>query len=226
MLLHTYPKVPAMTYGGPIVPPDDPSPESIKLAESLVLLEFIADIATPGTLLPTDPVLRAKARFFIDAVANTIGKTYGAVIFRGEPAEKVLNSIEKIQSLLPPEGYAIGPQFTIADAAVTPFFARLEVIFEEDIGAFDAGVGLKTLEILNTDPKFARYRRYLADLKARESFKKTFDRVRVHCLNCLAVSLSYHRSHFGPAGLRGLPLSVPKDKHKLRCNLYDDREIV
>ncbi|KAG5351784.1 IN2-1 like protein [Termitomyces sp. T112] len=169
-------KVPAITYGGPIVPPDNPSPESTKLAESLVLLEFIADIAEPGTLLPTDPVLRAKARFFIDTVATTIGTTYGAFVFRAESAEKVLTSIEKIQSLLPPEGYAIGPRFTIADAAVAPFFARLEVVLEEDIGAFDVGVGPKTLKILNTDPKFARYRKYFADIKARESFKKTFDR--------------------------------------------------
>ncbi|KAG6880625.1 hypothetical protein C0995_005370, partial [Termitomyces sp. Mi166 len=53
-------KVPAITYGGPIVPPDNPSPESTKLAESLVLLEFIADLSKPGNLLPTDPVLRAK----------------------------------------------------------------------------------------------------------------------------------------------------------------------
>ncbi|KAG6805318.1 hypothetical protein H0H93_005077, partial [Arthromyces matolae] len=42
-------KVPAIAYGGPAVAPDDPSPESTKLAESLVLLEFIADLSTPGT---------------------------------------------------------------------------------------------------------------------------------------------------------------------------------
>ncbi|KAG6843460.1 hypothetical protein H0H93_000918, partial [Arthromyces matolae] len=132
-------KVPAIAYGGPVVAPDDPSPESTKLAESLVLLEFIADLSTPGTLLPTDPVLRAKVRFFIHTVTNTIESTFLAVVLRGEPVEKVLESIEKIQSLLPNEGYAIGSQFTIADAAVAPFLARLEVILAEGIGAFDAG---------------------------------------------------------------------------------------
>ncbi|KAG6820214.1 hypothetical protein H0H93_003868 [Arthromyces matolae] len=176
-------KVPAIAYGGPAVAPDDPSPESTKLAESLVLLEFIADLAKPGTLLPTDPVLRAKVRFFIDTVSNTIGSTFGAVFFRGEPIEKLLESFEKIQSLLPAEGYAIGSQFTIADAAVAPFFARVEVILAEDAGSFDAGVGPKTLEVLNQDPKFERYRRYFADIKARESFQKTFDRVACTGLN-------------------------------------------
>ncbi|KAG6899649.1 hypothetical protein C0993_008329 [Termitomyces sp. T159_Od127] len=187
-------KVPAITYGGPIVPPDNPSPESIKIAESLVILEFIADISKPGTLLPTDPVLRAKARFFIDTVSNTIGTTFVAVTLRGEPMEKVLASVEKIQSLLPPEGYAVGPEFTIADAAVVPFFARLELILEEDIGAFDVGVGPKTLQILNTDPKFARFRKYFAAIKARESFKKTFDRALAASPSINAVLLW----HFNP----------------------------
>ncbi|KAG6884106.1 hypothetical protein C0992_006989, partial [Termitomyces sp. T32_za158] len=104
--LSIFPKVPAITYGGPIVPPENPSPESIKLAKSLVLLEFFADISKPDTLLPTDPVLRAKARFFIDTVSNTIGMMFVAVTIRGIPIEKVLTSIEKIQSLLPPEGFA------------------------------------------------------------------------------------------------------------------------
>ncbi|KAG6853414.1 hypothetical protein C0991_004582 [Blastosporella zonata] len=166
-------KVPAIAYGGPIVSPDEPSPESEKLAESLVLLEFIADIS--GKLLPTDPVLRAKARFFIDAVSNTIQSSFGAVVVRGESVEKVLTAVEKIQSLLPAEGFAVGPDFTIADAALIPFLARLEIILKHDLGAFDEGTGPKALETLTTDVKFARYRKYFADIKARESFHKTFD---------------------------------------------------
>ncbi|KAH7925069.1 hypothetical protein BV22DRAFT_465355 [Leucogyrophana mollusca] len=53
-------KVPAITYGGPDVPPEDPSPLSEKLAESAVVLEFVADIYPESGLLPKDPVLRAK----------------------------------------------------------------------------------------------------------------------------------------------------------------------
>ncbi|KAG6833972.1 hypothetical protein H0H93_012857, partial [Arthromyces matolae] len=168
-------KVPALTYGGPIVDPTSPSNESAKLAESLVIIEFIADIS--GKLLPSDPVQRAKARFFISTVTDTIVSTFPLVAVPG-PASltKILDSIEKIQSILPAEGFAIGDEFTIADIAVAPFFARLELVLEGDLGAFEEGAGPKTLEILNNDDKFVRYRKYFADIKARESFRTTFDR--------------------------------------------------
>ncbi|KAG6871332.1 hypothetical protein C0995_005968 [Termitomyces sp. Mi166 len=169
-------KVPTIAYGGPIVPPNEPSPESTKLSESLILVEFIADLSAPGKLLPTDPILRAKVRFFIDTVANTIGSSFGAVAMRGEPTQRILDAVEKIQSLLPAEGYAVGKEFTIADIAVTPFFARCEVFLEYEIGLFEEGSGKKAFESLKTNPKFARYRKYWEDLQARESFKKTFDR--------------------------------------------------
>ncbi|ELU43933.1 Glutaredoxin domain-containing protein [Rhizoctonia solani AG-1 IA] len=54
--------IPAIAYGGPKVDPANPSPESIKLAESLVLLEFIADLYPNSGLLSTNPVERAQAR--------------------------------------------------------------------------------------------------------------------------------------------------------------------
>lgn len=164
-----------MAYGGPNVPADQPSPESTKIAESLVLLEFVADLS--GNLLPKDPVLRAKARFFIDTFSNTFSPAYVAAYFRGEPIEPILAAIEKIQALLGPEGYAIGSDFTIADAAVAPFFARLEVALKGDYGAYSEGEGPKAYETLQTDPKYSRYRKYFADIKARDSFKKTFDEV-------------------------------------------------
>ncbi|KAH0581702.1 hypothetical protein H2248_011389 [Termitomyces sp. 'cryptogamus'] len=168
-------KVPALAYGGPRVPPDQPSSESTKLSESLIIVEFIADLAGPGKLLPIDLILRAKARFFIDTVANTIGSAFSAVAMRGEPTQKILAAIEKIQSLLPVENYAVG-EFTIADIAVAPFFARCEVFLDHGIGLFEEGTGRNVLESLRMDPKFERYRRYWQDLQARESFKKTFDR--------------------------------------------------
>ncbi|KAG6812356.1 hypothetical protein H0H92_003256 [Tricholoma furcatifolium] len=166
-------KVPAIAYGGPSVSPTDPSSESEKLTESIVLLEFIADVS--GKLLPQDPILRAKARFFIDTVSNTVGSSFGTTLIRGiEPIEKFLAPVEKIQSILPAEGYAIGSEFTIADVALAPFLARAELILENDLGGFDEGTGPNALAILNTDVKFARYRKYWADIKGRDSFRKAF----------------------------------------------------
>ena len=92
---------------------------------------------------------------------------------RGEDPEGVLKAIETIQKLLPEEGYAVG-EWSIADAAVTPFFARAEVAFKNEIGKYEEGKGKATWAKHETDEKYARFRKYFADLKSRESFKETF----------------------------------------------------
>jgi len=171
-------KVPAIAYGGPKVPGDQPSPASIKIAESLILVEFFADLSPDSALLPKDPVLRAKARFFIDTFANKYSPPHFAFLNGRVPdPDAVFSAIEQLQALLPPEGFAIGDgkNFTIADAAVAPFFGRLEVALKNDFGGFPEGEGKKAWETLQTEGRFERWRKYYADLKARESYKATFD---------------------------------------------------
>jgi glutathione S-transferase len=159
------------------VSPDQPSPESKKLAESLVLLEFVADLYPNSTLLPKDPVARAQARFFIDAISTKFSPGYGAFI-RGETFDKFFEGVKAIQSLLPANGkYALGDEFTIADAAILPFLARGEVALSNDIGKYPEGEGHKAYQKLSSDPEYARFWKYFNDLKDRESFKKTFDPV-------------------------------------------------
>ncbi|KIJ15127.1 hypothetical protein PAXINDRAFT_99658 [Paxillus involutus ATCC 200175] len=69
-------QVPAIACGGPGVAPENPSPELTKLAESLVLVQFVADLYPQANLFPQDPVLRAKTRFFIEVVSSkfSLGK--------------------------------------------------------------------------------------------------------------------------------------------------------
>ncbi|KAJ7598411.1 glutathione S-transferase [Mycena floridula] len=173
-------KVPAIAYGGPSVSPDQPSPESEKIAESLILVEFVADLYPDSHLLPKDPVQRAKARFFIDTVGNKFLPTFFATVFRGESFDKGYEAIKMLQNLLPKDKkFAVSDDFTIADAAVLPFFARMEVAFSHDVGAFAEGEGPRIYEKLNKDNRFAKFRQYFSDLKARESFKATFDPVSV-----------------------------------------------
>ncbi|EIN09095.1 hypothetical protein PUNSTDRAFT_87214 [Punctularia strigosozonata HHB-11173 SS5] len=168
-------KVPAIAYGGPKVPADQPSPESVKLAESLILVEFVADLYPQSGSLPSDPVLRAKARFFIDAVSNKLLPAYNAWLRKGESYESFLKGIEAIQSLLPQDKkYAVGDDFTAADIAILPFLARLSVVLDNDLGAYPEGESKKVLEALS-GPQFARYNQYVQDLKARPSFIKTWD---------------------------------------------------
>ncbi|KAL1741616.1 hypothetical protein HDZ31DRAFT_76041 [Schizophyllum fasciatum] len=170
-------QVPALTYGGPDVPPDQPSPESEKLSESMVLVHFVNDLASNHPLLPADPVLRARVRFFVEACAARVTPQWYATVLRGEPFEKLFEGLEALQALLPARGpYAAGEQYTVADVAVTPILARLEVCLRDGIGNFAPGApGSGAYETLMTDARFARWRDYFAILKERESFKTSFD---------------------------------------------------
>ncbi|KAF8191244.1 hypothetical protein BJ912DRAFT_1022104 [Pholiota molesta] len=138
-----------------------PSPESEKIAESGVLIELVADLSNED-LLPKDPILRAKARFFIETVTPLFAGAWRAFLARGEDPAAIFKA-----------GYAVG-QWSIADAAVTPFFARAEVSLKNDIGVYEEGKGKATWETLETDPKYARFRKYFNDVKNRDSFKETF----------------------------------------------------
>ena len=174
--------MPAISYGGPEVDPATPSPESQKIAESGVLIELFADLSKEE-LLPKDPIARARARFFAETVTSAaVGPWYGAVT-RGEDPAPFLKALDIVQSLLPAEGYAVG-QWSIADAAVTPFFARAEVTFKNDIGKYEVGKGKALWATVESDPKYARFRKYWDDLKSRDSFKTTFHPVRAQSYMC------------------------------------------
>ncbi|KAF9060578.1 hypothetical protein BDP27DRAFT_1301714 [Rhodocollybia butyracea] len=186
-------KVPAIAYGGPKVPGDQPSPDSTKLTESLVLIEFVADLVPNSSLLPSSPVLRAKTRFFIDAFSTQFMPPSFAFISGKGPSDGLLNAIEQLQNLMAPSGFVIGDgkEFTTADAAIIPFFARMEVGLKNDSGGFEEGEGTKAWEALMTEGRFARWRKYWADVKARESFKDTFDEVKY----CFEIYLNPRVNH-------------------------------
>ncbi|KAH9930494.1 uncharacterized protein BXZ73DRAFT_101866 [Epithele typhae] len=54
-----------ITYGCPDTDPADPSPESHKIHESLVICKFISDIYPNARLVPSDPLQRVAMRLFI-----------------------------------------------------------------------------------------------------------------------------------------------------------------
>ncbi|KAH8105169.1 hypothetical protein BXZ70DRAFT_998347 [Cristinia sonorae] len=169
-------KIPAIAYGGPRVPADQPSPQSFKISESLVLTEFVAEVYADANLIPKDPVQRAKVRFFMDAAANKFEPLFFGYTFTGSVDQAgLIKGLEEFQTLLPKEGYAVG-EWSIADAVVTPFVGRLFLALENDLGRYPVGEGPKTLEIIKTDPKLERIRKYMDDVTSRESFMSTFDK--------------------------------------------------
>ncbi|RPD55578.1 hypothetical protein L226DRAFT_490053 [Lentinus tigrinus ALCF2SS1-7] len=172
-------KIPAITYGGPAdAPPEDPSPEAVKLTKSLVIVEFLADLFPEGKLRPSDPVQLASARLFVALFDAKVFEAFKNYFFMATAqASDLLAALEFIQARLPPTGFAVG-EFSIADVAAAPFLARIVLLLEHDIGMYPVGDGKKTLEELRK-PKFARLMKYIADLKARPSFQASYDEAQV-----------------------------------------------
>lgn len=177
-------QVPAIAYGGPKTSPENPSPESIKLSESLILVEFVADLAPSSGLLPSNPVDRARARFFVDTVSNKFFPGFAGFFLRGESPDALVAGFEAVQDLLPKDGgFAIGGnQLTIADIALLPFLGRTELLLQNGVGKYHAAEGKKLYEQLFEDEKFARLQKYYKEATARDSWKKTF----------YTVSCSFH----------------------------------
>jgi glutathione S-transferase len=171
-------KVPVIAYGGPVTPPDKYNDESVKIPESGVLLEFVADIFPESNLMPKDPVRRAKARLFMDTVANRYIPQYLNFLMRDGPLDDVLIGIELLQEQLPIEGrgeWVLGDEISIADLSVAPFFPRMELAFGNDLGAYFEGEGRAAYDILRNDVRYKRYRQYVDAINANEAFQRSFD---------------------------------------------------
>lgn len=165
--------MPALTYGGPDVPPDQPSAESIKLAESLVLMEFVADLFPESGLMPSDPVARAQVRLFAEAATRHFGRPLLFDFMRdGFGKEVVLLELAELQEMFTAGSqFAVGNKFTVADAALAPMLWRFETCLEHDLGMFSLEDGRDLLKAYESD-QFGRIRKYFESIKARPGFKQ------------------------------------------------------
>ena len=172
-------------YGGPkLQPGDSPSPNLPQLGESLVIVEFLADTFPEAQLLPADPFLRAKARLFYHAMEEKYVPAFRGFFFQQAPKEDLYAVIEHIQGMLPPTtGFAVGDQWSIADAAFLPWYLRTLVILEinPEVAKLAPGVAEEVLATLRESSRFARIRAYLAESMARPSAKKTWNPVSFGC---------------------------------------------
>ncbi|EIW75404.1 hypothetical protein CONPUDRAFT_147088 [Coniophora puteana RWD-64-598 SS2] len=169
-------KVPAMTYGGPAVNPDQPSPESTKLSESAVLLEFIADLHPSSGLLPSDLVQRAKARFFTTVVDTVVAPAMIAWVTQCAPASTIVDAFKKLQELLPENGrFAVGDAFTIADAGFAPLYVRVLLSAEGGVHKGGKEHASGVLDALSS-PELAKFKAYGDRLVARPSVDTTWDK--------------------------------------------------
>ena len=142
----------------------------------MIIVEFVADLYPDSGLLPKDPVDRAKARFFVDAVNKEILPTWWRIFNKAEDSvDELLNGLEYVQGLFPADtAYATGDSFTIADIAIVPFLGLMEIAFKNDLGAFARGDGPKIYERIRSS-KFDRLWGYMDRVKERKSFQDIFD---------------------------------------------------
>jgi glutathione S-transferase len=186
-------KVPALAYTDAQYPPGPPPPDAPKLTESLVMIDFVNNIDPEHRLLPKDPLETARVRFFIETFSTYFMPVWNNVLFKGEDANGLLKSVDVVQSLLSPNAeFAVGNQYTLADIAVLPFLARMELCLKNDLGAYPEGTGPKIYDILANDEKYSLYRRYLSTLKSRDSFRATFD--EEYLVNIFATKLKEIRA--------------------------------
>ncbi|KAH9887334.1 thioredoxin-like protein [Cubamyces lactineus] len=169
-------KVPVITYGGPKSAPECPSPDAAKVDESLVILEFLADLFPEAHLLPSDPVHRVQVRLFINIFET--GKFFEG--FRGfffrntEGAGKLLlEGLAELQARLPPTGFLVG-KWSNAESAVAPFLVRVDMMLKHNIGAHSEEDGVKVLETYQ-GPKYARLTKYIVEIRESPIFEKTWD---------------------------------------------------
>ncbi|KAF8513133.1 thioredoxin-like protein [Hysterangium stoloniferum] len=166
--------VPVIAYGGPDVPADQPSPQSIKLRESLPMIEWVADVFPQSKLLPKDPVLRYKIRLFTNVITSKLVSSYHAFLYRGGSADAVIQAFETVQDELNPNTkFAVSDDFTNADVGAAPFLGRVELLLRNDVGVYAQGEGKRLHELLATDPKFHRLWSYIQAVKERDSVKST-----------------------------------------------------
>eukprot|EP00775_Hariotina_reticulata_P005210 gene5210-5448_t len=115
--------------------------KTASLYESLIVNEFINDLPGPS-LLPVDPVARAQARLIIDQVGAKWGGPFAKIMFgtdasaTGPAQEELTKVLQWVEGLVNKEGpYFLGRDFSLVDAAIIPFYLRLQVL--QDLGLYE-----------------------------------------------------------------------------------------
>ena len=104
----------------------------------------------------------------------------GVFIYCGKSPDAFIAALTEIQELLPPTTqFAVRDHFTIMDATIVPFLSRWELQLHNDISKFAEGTGPRVYEELFQSEHFGQLQKYFANILSHESFKNSFDLVRM-----------------------------------------------
>lgn len=111
------------------------------LFESVVICEYLDEV-TPGSLHPTDALIKAKHRAWIEFGSDILSKIAGFYSAKDEVSFEakrsgLINSFQVLEAHLQASPYFKGETFSLVDAVYAPIF-RYFVVFEQyqDFGFF------------------------------------------------------------------------------------------
>jgi glutathione S-transferase len=103
--------------------------DGVALPDSNVILQYLEDLPGAPSLLPADPLGRARTRLLYDRITSGLGPHIPKLL-RGTDEEKVraraaiVSTLTALERDVPEGGFLLGA-YSIADIALAPFVARL-----------------------------------------------------------------------------------------------------
>lgn len=152
-------KVPVLCYGNEI------------LFESAVINEFLDEI-TPDSMMPADPLQKAKARGWIEFASQLITAQFRFSVTDNKleyqkHREALFDKLARLEQEIGEDDFFIGEYFTLVDAALAPVFTRFQV-YERRFNLY----------LLSDFPKVqALANRYLALEFVQDSVIENFEQV-------------------------------------------------
>jgi glutathione S-transferase len=101
-----------------------------KIWESAIINEYLEDAYPQQPLWPAEPLLRAKGRLAVDWAGNRlIPGFYHVLRGEAEAADRLTAALQEMPQWMSAEGpFWLGPEATLADAAIYPWFERWLVL--------------------------------------------------------------------------------------------------
>lgn len=141
------------------------------LFESAVINEFLDEI-TPDSMMPADPLQKAKARGWIEFTSQLIANQFRLsvadnILDYQKQREALFDKLARLEQEISEESFFNGENFTLIDSALAPVFTRFQV-YERQFHK----------NLLNDFPKVqALANRYLALKFVQDSVIENFEQV-------------------------------------------------
>lgn len=152
------------------------------LFESAVINEYINDIST-GTLLPDDPLQKAKHRAWIEYASDLIMSVYSLALAATEEdmndkQQALVSKLVRLEDVFGDGPYFAGDDFSLVDASIAPVFTSINILDRYLPQSILQGLPklqqwskqlLEDLVVINSVPEDFE-QRYLAYFKELESY--------------------------------------------------------